>query len=249
MPPVVRAHRPLSLAEPACANQAMSTLTLPSRPLRVARSEIPVLVLFGCPGAGKGTLADILVSEHGFAHLSTGSAMRAWADGPSPDQLALKAAMARGDYGSDDLAARIVAETIDELAPGTPAVILDGFPRNLCQYDVWRAGGGRGLGALLDLDEDVAVARITCRGTCPIDGTPIAGADAPCPHCGTHATRRADDCEVATVRRRFAAYREMVIPILDAWRTDGLALTRFDASGPIENLAPFAAHLASSIVG
>jgi len=226
----------------------MTTLEIPTTSAPAVRPDVPVVVLFGCPGAGKGTLADILVNEHGFAHLSTGAAMRAWADGPLPDQMALKAAMARGDYGSDDLAARIVRDTIGDLAPQTPAVILDGFPRNLAQYGVWRAGGGSGLGVLLDLDEEVAVARITCRGTCPIDGTPIAGANAPCPHCGTAAERRADDCEVGTVRRRFAAYREMVLPILDAWGRDGLELIRFDAGGPIENLTPFAAEVAREIV-
>ena len=233
------------------ANQGMTTLQIPTPSVPAVRPEVPVVVLFGCPGAGKGTLADILVNEHEFAHLSTGAAMRAWADGPLPDQSALKAAMARGDYGSDDLAARIVGDAIRDLSPQTPAVILDGFPRNLSQYAVWRAGGGsgrRGLGVLLDLDEEVAVARITCRGTCPIDGTPIAGASAPCPHCGTAAERRADDCEVGTVRRRFAAYREMVLPILDAWRRDGLKLVRFDAGGPIEDLTPFAADVAGAIV-
>ena len=233
------------------ANQGMTTLQIPTPSVPAVRPEVPVVVLFGCPGAGKGTLADILVNEHQFAHLSTGAAMRAWADGPLPDQSALKAAMARGDYGSDDLAARIVGDAIRDLSPQTPAVILDGFPRNLSQYAVWRAGGGsgrRGLGVLLDLDEEVAVARITCRGTCPIDGTPIAGASAPCPHCGTAAERRADDCEVGTVRRRFAAYREMVLPILDAWRRDGLKLVRFDAGGPIEDLTPFAADVAGAIV-
>ncbi len=226
----------------------MTTLEIPTPSVPAVRPEVPVVVLFGCPGAGKGTLADILVNEHEFAHLSTGAAMRAWADGPLPDQSALKAAMAHGDYGSDDLAARIVGDAIRDLSPQTPAVILDGFPRNLPQYAVWRAGGGSGLGVLLDLDEEVAVARITCRGTCPIDGTPIAGASAPCPHCGTAAERRADDCEVGTVRRRFAAYREMVLPILDAWRRDGLQLVRFDAGGPIENLTPFAADVAGAIV-
>lgn len=208
---------------------------------------IPVLVLFGCPGAGKGTLADILVRAHRFAHLSTGAVMRAWADGPSAEQIALKAAMARGDYGSDDLAARIVRDTIAGLAPDTTAVILDGFPRNRAQYDVWRAGGGGGLGVLLELGEDVAIARIQDRGTCPVDGTPVAGAGAACPHCGTPATRRVDDGEVETVRRRFAAYRASVLPMVDAWERDGLELVRFDARGPIEALVPFADQLARRI--
>lgn len=212
------------------------------------RVPAPVVVLFGCPGAGKGTLADILVSTHGFAHLSTGAAMRAWADGPSDEQIALKAAMTRGDYGSDDLAARIVRDTITGLAAETPAVILDGFPRNRAQYDVWRGGDGEGLGVLLELGEDVAIERIHDRGTCPVDGTPVAGPTATCPHCGTPAVRRVDDGEVETVRRRFAAYRAQVLPIVDAWQNDGLELVRFDARGPIEALTPFAEDLAGRIV-
>jgi adenylate kinase len=226
----------------------MNSLSAPTVDAPTRSLAIPVLVLFGCPGAGKGTLADILVSDHGFAHLSTGAAMRAWADGPSAEQQALKAAMTRGDYGSDELAARIVADTIAGLAPETPAVILDGFPRNVQQYASWRTGGGSGSGLLLDLDESVAISRITCRGTCPVDGTPIVGANAPCPHCGTPARQRADDCEIETVRRRFAAYREMVLPILDAWRGDGLPLRRFDADCPIDDLTPLAAEVARDIV-
>lgn len=225
----------------------MVTMNRPDTPI-VRGTAIPVVVLFGCPGAGKGTLADILVSTYGFAHLSTGAAMRAWADGPSDEQIALRAAMARGDYGSDDLAARIVRDTIAGLAPDTAAVILDGFPRNRAQYDVWHAGGGSGLGVLLELGEDVAIARIHDRGTCPVDGTPVAGATADCPHCGTPATRRVDDCEVDTIRRRFAAYRASVLPIVDAWERDGLELVRFDARGPIEALDPFAGELASRIL-
>jgi adenylate kinase len=234
-------------AAPDAVIRFMNSLSAPAAEVSARPLDLPVLVLFGCPGAGKGTLADLLVSDHGFAHLSTGAAMRAWADGPSAEQQELKAAMARGDYGSDELAARIVAETIDGLAPGTPAVILDGFPRNLAQYTSWRAGGGRGVGLLLDLDESVAIARITSRGTCPVDGTPIVGANAPCPHCGTPARQRADDCEIETVRRRFAAYREMVLPILDAWRADGLPMHRFDADCPIEALVPLAAEVARDV--
>ena len=96
--------------------------------------------------------------------------------------------------------------------------------------------------------EDVAIARIHDRGTCPLDGTPVAGATAACPHCGTPAVRRVDDAEIDTIRRRFAAYRASVLPIVDAWERDGLELLRFDARGPIEALDPFAGELAGRIL-
>jgi adenylate kinase len=226
-----------------------TTFATAAPPAAMTGTDIPILVLFGCPGAGKGTLAGILAERHGFAHLSTGAAMRAWAEGPSEEQRALKAAMTRGDYGSDELAVRIVADTIGGLAPGTPAVILDGFPRNAAQYAAWRAGGGTGLAVLLELDESLAVARIAGRGTCPVDGAPAPRIGDPCPTCGTATQRRTDDGAIDTVRRRFAAYREMVLPILDAWRADGLPLRTFAADGPIEALDRLASGIAGAIRG
>jgi adenylate kinase len=234
---------------PARAEDAMTAeLLAPAGHVSTeTRTDIPIVVLFGCPGAGKGTLAGYLAERHGFAHLSTGAAMRAWAEGPTPEQRELKDAMARGDYGSDALAARIVAEAIDALDAGTPAVILDGFPRNPAQYTAWRSAGGSGLAVLLDLDEAVAVERIAGRGTCPADGAPVRRVGDPCPVCGGPTGRRTDDTEVDTVHRRFAAYRDAVLPILDAWRCDGLPLRTFDADVPIERLEGFAAEVAELV--
>lgn len=210
-------------------------------------ARIPVLVLFGCPGAGKGTLAGFLVERHGFAHLSTGAAMRAWAEGPSPEQQALRDDMARGIYASDALAARIVTDTIDGLPGSTPAVILDGYPRNLAQLAAWRATGATGEALLLDLDESVALARITDRGTCPVDGMGFPGVGLPCRVCGTPTVQRTDDCELATVQRRFETYRATVLPILDAWRADGLPLRVFDADCSLDALAALADEVASAL--
>jgi adenylate kinase len=209
--------------------------------------QLPVLVLFGCPGAGKGSLARFLVERHGFAHLSTGAAMRAWADGPSMEQHALRDDMSRGIYASDALAARIVGETIAKLPACTPAVILDGYPRNPAQFDAWRSTGGSGTGLVLELPESVAVARITERGTCPRDGMGFPGVGLPCLVCGTLTVRRQDDGEVETVRRRFATYRETVLPVLDAWRRAGLPLRVVDADRPFESLVTLADTVARSI--
>lgn len=215
---------------------------------RIVTSQIPVLALFGCPGAGKGSLARFLVERHAFAHLSTGAAMRAWADGPSAEQQALRDAMAKGIYASDALAARIVTETIAALPATTPAVILDGYPRNPAQFAAWRATGGSGFGLVLDLNESIALARITERGTCPKDGMGFPGVGLPCQVCGTPTVRRTDDGELETVRRRFATYRETVLPILDAWRAETLPLRVVDADRPFDSLVRLADEVAGSLV-
>ena len=127
------------------------------------------LVLFGRPASGKGTLAQRL-SEANFRACSTGQAMREWAAGPSPEQQALRATMAAGGYGSDELAVRIVREFITNLPGDVSGVILDGFPRDLRQLDAWLAAPvDHGIGVLVDTPADVCRDRVFSRlvcGTC-----------------------------------------------------------------------------------
>ncbi len=215
----------------------------------MSTQSVPVLVVFGCPGAGKGSLAGFLAEDHGFAHLSTGAMMRAWATaGDSPEQLKLRAGLKVGQYGSDELAAKIVFETIAGLPGGTPAVILDGYPRNPAQLDAWRSAGGGGQAVVIEVDEDVAVARITDRGTCPLDGTGYRGVGLPCPRCGTPTVRRNDDKEVATIRDRFVRFRSDVLPVIEAWTRAGLPIERIDGDISLEDLRDIADWVAYDVL-
>lgn len=207
---------------------------------------VPVLILFGAPGAGKGSLAAYLADDHGFVHLSTGAVLRAWAAGSSPEQVELRARLAAGQFATDGVAARIVAETIAALPASTPAVILDGYPRNLSQLAAWRAAGGTGRAILLTISEQTAVERLGLRGTCPRDGTGSPGVGKPCPRCGTPTVRRDDDAEIATIRARFATYRATTAPVASAWRAAGLPLTQIDGDISLPALRRLARRIAAS---
>src|SRR5829696_3550477 len=74
------------------------------------------LVLFGRPASGKGTVGQRL-ADSGYLACSTGQQMREWASGPSEEQRALRATMAAGGYGSDELAVRIVRDFVLGLPP------------------------------------------------------------------------------------------------------------------------------------
>ena len=212
----------------------------------MSKRAVPVLVLFGAPGAGKGSLAAYLADDHGFVHLSTGAALRAWAAGPSPEQVELRAKLAAAQFATDEQVARIVAETIAALQSSTPAVILDGYPRNLSQLAAWRATGGAGRAILLTISEKTAIERICRRGTCPRDGTGSPGVGKPCPRCGTPTVRRDDDAEIATIRTRFATYRATTAPVAAAWRAAGLPLQTIDGNISLPALRKVATGIAAS---
>ena len=208
--------------------------------------KIPVYVFFGRPGAGKGALSRLVRERCEAFPLSTGAAMTAWAEGPSPEQKALKAGLAHGEYGSDELAAGIVEDAMSKLPPSTPAVIFDGFPRNIGQFRAWVATKPDVFGVMIDLPEAAAAARISARLTCPADKRSGFPGETVC-SCGRRMERRADDTDPKVVERRFKLYRETVPEVVAAWQAMGLPLRRVDNGGSVSALRKVAAGIAAEI--
>lgn len=90
------------------------------------------VVLFGAPGAGKGTQAERLVEEFGLLHLSTGEVLRAAIRNGTELGTKAKAFMDRGDLVPDELVIGIVKEAVKGFS-SNQGFILDGFPRTLHQ--------------------------------------------------------------------------------------------------------------------
>ena len=90
------------------------------------------IVLLGAPGAGKGTVAQELVEDFGFAHISTGDLLRAAVKSGSELGVKAKSYMDAGELVPDQLVIDLVKERLaaDDAQKG---FILDGFPRNTMQ--------------------------------------------------------------------------------------------------------------------
>ena len=201
-------------------------------------SRVQTLVLFGRPASGKGTLSQHLVDWCGFRACSTGQAMREWANGPSPDQVALRATMEAGGYGSDELAVRIVREFIDTLPSGAAGVILDGFPRDMAQLEAWFAtSADHGLAVVVDTPAGVCRQRALGRMICTDCGWTDHQPATTCARCGASLERRTDDRDEAAFVRRLHDFDTRVVPIIEAWSRAGSPMTRIDGTLDEDELA------------
>jgi adenylate kinase len=196
--------------------------------------EVPKLVVFGRPGAGKGTQGIRLAAHFGVVHLSTGDVLRRAVRERTVLGRQVGALMEQGELVPDELMVGVV-----DAALGTPEVqrrgfLLDGFPRTVAQAEHFLAGGESVDAALeLHVTRAVALARLARRRVCPTCGTSaIAGEgqhQVRCTGCGAEAVVRADD-DVASVAHRLDVYDAQTGP-LSAWYARRDLLVRVDGSG------------------
>lgn len=205
-------------------------------------SNVPILILLGSPGAGKGTQAKILEDRFGLVQLSTGDLLRQAVAAGTEAGKAAKSVMDAGDLVSDDIVVAILRDRLGD--PDCAAgVILDGFPRTIPQAkaltELLTAQGTQVHAAIsLEVDDDAMVDRISGRLTCDGCGQGYhesfkrPAVDGTCDKCGGHNFRRRADDNADTVRRRLVAYHRETAPLISFYQTAG-ALRTLDAMGDI----------------
>lgn len=196
------------------------------------------IVLLGAPGAGKGTQAQKLVAEFGFAHISTGDLLRAAIKEGTKLGRKAKGYMDEGKLVPDELVVDLVKErlTADDAQAG---FILDGFPRNTAQavtLDSELAEMGRTLDAalLVSVEPDVIVERLSSRRTCRSCGyTAPAGVDV-CPRCGGEMYQRDDD-KPETIQHRLDVYQTQTAPLVEYYKGHSI-LREVDGDRPVDDV-------------
>jgi adenylate kinase len=199
------------------------------------------IVLFGKPGAGKGTQATLLSDDLGLPTLATGDVLRGAVREGTPLGKAAKAAMDRGDLVPDDVILGIVKETLakPEYARG---VILDGVVRTVPQAEGLKrvlSELGRTVDVVLafDVDNEEIVRRLGARTVCEKCQTPYTGRepDTRCEKCGGRLVRRRDD-EPGAVRRRLEVYEAQTAPVFEWYRGNGARVAVVDAVGSVKDV-------------
>ena len=178
------------------------------------------IILFGAPGAGKGTQAQHIVDRHGVVQLSTGDMLRAAIAAGSELGLQAKSLMDEGKLVPDDVIIGMIADRMND-EDCKNGVILDGFPRTIAQakaLDAMFAAGHIQLDQVIEIqvDEAALFARIENRAAEPGDA------------------RSDDTAEV--LEQRLKVYHENTAPVLPYYRDKG-QLNIVDGMQSIEEVA------------
>ena len=184
------------------------------------------IVLFGPPGAGKGTQSQFLIEHYGLVHLSTGDILRAEKDAGTELGLLAQEIMGRGDLVSDDIVIGMIRNKIDanNTAKG---FIFDGFPRTRAQaeaLDGMLGAKSQPITVMLALEvpEEELVKRLLKRG---------------------ETSGRADDSSEAVIRNRIREYENKTAPLKEFYTAQG----KFKAIDGLGTIAEITSRLVAAV--
>jgi adenylate kinase len=163
------------------------------------------LILFGPPGAGKGTQSEKLIAKYDLLHISTGDLFRKHLGEGTELGLLARKYMDEGKLVPDEVVIGMVKDRIDNAGSQLKGIIFDGFPRTVAQaqaLDVMLAASGTPVSGMvaLEVPEDELRARIKERGK---------------------TSGRADDQDDAKITTRIQVYRDETIPVANYYEALG----------------------------
>jgi adenylate kinase len=193
------------------------------------------LIFLGAPGAGKGTIADLIAKDKKIPHISTGDIFRKEMADKTQLGVKIEKDMHAGKLVSDEDTIAIVKKRISE-KDCKNGFILDGFPRTIPQAEALDKIIKINYAVNFDIDEEYIVKRLLARRNCPKCGrnynliTSMAPKhDEVCDVDGTKLVKRKDDTE-EVIRNRQEIYKKQTKPLLDYYSKKKI-LKNVDASG------------------
>lgn len=194
------------------------------------------VVLFGSPGAGKGTQAARLGDATALVHVSTGDMFRDNIRTRTELGSRAEAYITKGDLVPDALAIALLMDRLDQ-ADAAAGAILDGFPRTTAQAQALDAalrdrGEQVDVALLIEVSEAEIIRRLGGRWSCPGCGAVFQAQSIPperegvCDRCGKQLVHRPDDAPDA-IRNRLQVYHEQTEPLVAYYAQTG-ALVRVD---------------------
>ena len=188
------------------------------------------IILFGPPGAGKGTQSNNLVKDFNLYKISTGDLLRKVVKEKSALGIEIKSILDQGMLVSDDIINGLI-ETILSNKSNFNRLVFDGYPRNFNQVkhlDILIKKYNQKISCVLSLkvNQNVIIKRITGRQVCSKCGLVFNEFFNPSTkdnhHCDIKFLQKRSDDNEKTVRNRFATYTKETLPILDYYQNQNL---------------------------
>lgn len=200
---------------------------------------IQAIVLLGAPGAGKGTMAEVIRDATAYIHVSTGDMLRDAIKSGSPVGRGAEEFMRQGALVPDDIILKIVMERLDR-GGADDKYMFDGFPRTqeqarLMDAEFERRGIKLTHVFMLDVSRDVSLERLCGRRICRQCGANFHVKNIPpkkegvCDACGGELYQRTDDSR-ETILKRLDVFQKQTAGLIAYYEQRGL-LRRVDSSG------------------
>lgn len=176
------------------------------------------IVLFGPPGAGKGTQSEKLIEKYSFIHLSTGDLLRAEIKAGTALGIQAKQNMDKGELVPDSVVIGMIGNKVKS-NPDAKGFIFDGFPRTVAQaeaLDLLLTENNTSITGMiaLEVEQEELVARLLKRG---------------------ETSGRADDTNESIIRNRIAVYNKETTPVADFYKAQD-KLSKIQGIGSIEDI-------------
>ncbi|MCX7995543.1 MAG: adenylate kinase [candidate division WOR-3 bacterium] len=202
-----------------------------------------MVFLFGPPGAGKGTQADLLVGRYNFKKFSMGDLLREEVAIGSSLGKKIEPYLKKGVLAPDEIVFEIVEDFVLENL--NEKILFDGFPRNLNQAIeleklLARYNKKIDLAIELYITKEEVIKRMLGRLYCSKCGAVYNEVTNPprvsmvCDECGNNLEKREDD-NTETIKKRLEVYEEMTRPLSEYYKSLGILVT-IDASGQKEDV-------------
>lgn len=175
-------------------------------------------ILFGPPGAGKGTQAKLLVDKLAFHHVSTGDLLRKEITAATELGLKAKSLIEQGNLVDDAIVEKMIENEIDN-NPNVAAFLFDGFPRTIAQaesLDAMLQKRGEAIDKVISIiiSDKMVFERIQHRAN--IEG-------------------RKDDANPETIQNRIDTYHKKTEPLIDFYKKQG-KYSEIDGVGEVEEI-------------
>ena len=201
------------------------------------------IILFGPPGAGKGTQAQFIVKKHNYFQLSTGNLLREESKLKTPLGNEIELLISKGKFASDEIVNKLLRQSITNLK-FRDRIIFDGYPRNVEQaknLDTILLEFDQTIGHIifLNVSKDIIEKRIMGRMTCDKCNMTLNEffnkEEIELHPCGKEFLNKRNDDNLDVVVSRYETYMQTTKPVLDFYSKNS-NFTEIDGAAEIDEI-------------